>query len=94
VLRNRQQKHTAVRYGVLKNDKSMKITHHYLIIQSEINKFFGDDKHDDLQSFLLELVKKIEMECLIEPQIKFSHQKAWTGIIGIVTSHIISLLDW
>jgi S-adenosylmethionine/arginine decarboxylase-like enzyme len=66
----------------------MKIIHHHLIIQSEVNRFFGNDKHDDLQSFLLELVKKIEMECLIEPQLKFSHQKAWTGIIGIVTSHI------
>jgi S-adenosylmethionine/arginine decarboxylase-like enzyme len=68
--------------------KPMNIIHHHLIIQTEVKQFYGEDKHDDLKSFLLDLVKEIKMECLIEPQLKFSHQKAWTGIIGIVTSHI------
>jgi S-adenosylmethionine/arginine decarboxylase-like enzyme len=28
------------------------------------------------------------MQILIPPQVAFSHQKAWTGLVGIVTSHI------
>jgi S-adenosylmethionine/arginine decarboxylase-like enzyme len=28
------------------------------------------------------------MECLIPAQLKFSHQKAWTGMIGVITSHV------
>ncbi len=28
------------------------------------------------------------MECLIQAQLKLSKQRAWTGIVGIITSHI------
>ena len=35
-----------------------------------------------------ELMDVLGMQCLIKPQFKLSQYKAWTGICGIVTSHI------
>jgi len=66
----------------------MTIIHHHLILQSKVSAIYQQDKFDVLKMFLLNLVDEIEMECLIEPQLKFSQHKAWTGLIGIVTSHI------
>lgn len=66
------------------------ITHNHLIYQAGI-----DDNADvlkytekEFQIFFTNLLDEIDMEVLIEPVFKFSHQKAWTGLIGIVTSHI------
>ena len=28
------------------------------------------------------------MKCLIPAQFKFSQQKAWTGMVGVITSHV------
>jgi S-adenosylmethionine/arginine decarboxylase-like enzyme len=34
------------------------------------------------------LLEVIDMKCLIPATLKFSHQKAWTGIVGVITSHV------
>ncbi len=66
----------------------MAIVHHHLIYQASVGKYFGKNSEEDLRRFLYDLLGVVNMECLIPAQLKFSHQKAWTGIIGIVTSHI------
>lgn len=65
------------------------LIHHHLIYQAHVNRIdLNEHSTDLLETFLYDLVKFIEMEILIPPQVVFSHQKAWTGIVGIVTSHI------
>jgi S-adenosylmethionine decarboxylase len=66
----------------------MLIHHHHLIYQSSVRNYFGQDAENILQQFLYGLVEAIDMECLIPAQLKYSQHQAWTGLIGIVTSHI------
>lgn len=67
----------------------MKIVHHHLIYQARVgNDELGAGSEKVLEQFLYDLLDEIEMRCLIQAQLKFSHQKAWTGIVGIITSHI------
>ncbi len=67
----------------------MTIVHHHLIYQANVgNDELGANSEEVLKQFLYDLLKEIEMTCLIPVQLKFSHQKAWTGIVGIITSHI------
>ena len=62
------------------------IVHHHLIFQASVTKERNNKK--DLKKFLEETVRKLKMQILIPAQVAFSHQEAWSGIIGIVTSHI------
>jgi len=67
----------------------MTIVHHHLIYQAYVgNNNLNADSKKVLEQFLYNLLKQIEMKCLIPAQLKFSEQKAWTGIMGIITSHI------
>src|SRR3989338_7480402 len=67
----------------------MDIVHHHLIYQARVgNDKLGADSQKTLEKFLYDLIKEIDMDCLIPVQLKFSHKKAWTGLVGIVTSHI------
>lgn len=67
----------------------MALIHHHLLYQAEVGgRRLADSSEETLQKFLYDLLEVIDMKCLIPAQLKFSHQKAWTGIIGIVTSHI------
>ncbi len=67
----------------------MAIVHHHLIYQAKVgNDKLGADSEKALEQFLYDLLKEVDMECLIPSQLKFSHQKAWTGMVGIITSHI------
>ena len=66
----------------------MTIVHHHLLYQAEVGCTYDQSSEKELESFLYEFLKVIGMECLIPAQLKFSHQKAWTGMVGIVTSHV------
>jgi S-adenosylmethionine/arginine decarboxylase-like enzyme len=67
----------------------MNLVHHHLIYQAKVGRNdLGENAENLLRAFLLALVKEIEMEVLIDPVFKFSHNLAWTGLIGIITSHI------
>ena len=67
----------------------MTIVHHHLIYQAHVgNDELSADSEKTLEQFLYDLLEEINMKCLIQAQLKFSHQKAWTGIVGIITSHI------
>lgn len=66
----------------------MTLVHHHYIYQANVRKDLGEDSEDILREFLLDLVKEINMTILIDPVFKYSHNNAWTGLIGIVTSHI------
>lgn len=46
-----------------------------------------DDK-DTLETFLYKTLKVSDMHCLIPPILKRSNRDAWTGLMGIITSHI------
>ena len=66
-----------------------KLVHHHLIYQAKVGrKDLGKGAEEALKQFLFDLVKEIDMQVLINPVLKFSHNNAWTGLIGIVTSHI------
>lgn len=67
----------------------VQIVHHHLIYQAQVGRNDLDEHAEaELKKFLYDLLEEIGMQELIPAQLKFSHQKAWTGIIGIVTSHI------
>lgn len=67
----------------------MAIVHHHLIYQAKVgNDELGADSEKLLEQFLYDLLEAVKMKCLISAQLKFSHQKAWTGMVGIITSHI------
>ena len=66
----------------------MPIVHHHLIYQAKVGNNLDANSKDILEKFLYDLLKEIGMTCLIPAQLKLSHQKAWTGIVGIITSHI------
>ncbi len=67
----------------------MRLVHHHLIYQAKVGrKDLGETAEQELKKFLYGLVKEIDMQVLIDPITKFSHAKAWTGLIGIITSHM------
>lgn len=67
----------------------MNLVHHHLIYQARVGREdLGENAKEILQTFLYDLVKEIDMEILIEPAIEFSRNQAWTGLVGIITSHI------
>ncbi len=66
----------------------MTIVHHHLIYQAKVGNHFGEDAEEELRKFLYDLLDVIDIKCLIPPQMKLSPQKAWTGIIGVITSHV------
>ena len=67
----------------------MNIVHHHLIYQAQVGiEDCGANSQKVLEQFLYDLLEEIDMKCLIPPQLKLSHKKAWTGIMGIITSHI------
>jgi S-adenosylmethionine/arginine decarboxylase-like enzyme len=67
----------------------MSIVHHHLIYQAKVSREdLGEDSESELRRFLYSLLSEIDMQELIPAQIKLSYQKAWTGIMGIITSHI------
>ncbi len=80
-------------YSILKvkfkAEKINQIIHHHLIYQARVDRKDLNEKSSiQLVQFLNDLVSVIDMQILIPPQVAFSHQKAWTGLVGIVTSHI------
>src|SRR3989344_413451 len=67
----------------------MAIVHHHLIYQAGVGRGdLGEDAEEKLRKFLLDFLSEINMKVLIPPQLKFSYQKAWSGLVGIITSHI------
>lgn len=67
----------------------MSLVHHHLIYQAKVGRTdLGEGAEEILKDFLYQIVKEIDMEVLIDPVFKFSHNLAWTGLIGIITSHI------
>lgn len=67
----------------------MNLVHHHLIYQAKVGRNdLGENAEAVLKDFLYNLVSEIEMSVLIDPVLKFSYNSAWTGLIGIVTSHI------
>jgi len=69
----------------------MKIVHQHLLYQSVVKKeklFKTAGLEKVFEKFLLDLLVEIDMTCLIPPQVKISHLDAWTGMVGIITSHI------
>jgi S-adenosylmethionine/arginine decarboxylase-like enzyme len=71
-----------------KNGKPI-IVHHHLIYQARVdNNDLGIESEEKLRDFLYKLLEEVGMACLIPAQLKLSHQLAWTGIVGIITSHI------
>lgn len=66
-----------------------RLVHHHLIYQAKVNNTsLGRESEETLRHFLYNLLDVTGMQCLIPAQLKLSHQQAWTGIIGIITSHI------
>lgn len=66
----------------------MTIVHHHLIYQAKVNTNLNENSKEELKRFLYKLLDVIDMECLIQAQLGFSNQRAWTGMVGIITSHI------
>lgn len=66
----------------------MTIVHHHLLFQSRVDIAPDSLQEEDLKKMMTDLLTLLDMTCLIEPTFKLSHQKAWTGIMGIITSHI------
>lgn len=65
------------------------LVHHHYIFHCKVNSKTIDNSSGKIfKQFLLDLVNLIDMEVLIAPQVAFSEHNAWTGLIGIVTSHI------
>ena len=66
----------------------MALKHYHLIFQGRVGIEPRSLDEEDLLIFFQDLLRVINMSCLIQPQVRLSHQNAWTGIIGIITSHI------
>lgn len=67
----------------------MDLVHHHLIYQAKVGRNdLQGNAEEILKNFLYDLVKEIGMQVLINPVLKFSHNFAWTGLVGIVSSHI------
>ena len=63
------------------------IVHHHAIFVATVCRSPAEIHCDDLRIFLAELVKTIGMRALFEP-IALQGKYGFTGIVGIVTSHI------
>jgi len=66
----------------------MSIVHHHLLFQSKVDIKPNSLKEEDFKKMFKDLLRVLDMVCLIEPTFKLSHQRAWTGIMGIITSHV------
>jgi len=66
----------------------MAIVHHHLLLQASVEIKPSSLGKNELTEFMKDLLGVIDMECLMEPRVKLSHQNAWTGLMGIITSHI------
>lgn len=66
------------------------LVHQHLLYQAQVGNNFSiiDVNEKCFKMFLIDLVEEIEMKILIPPSVKLSENNAWTGIIGIITSHI------
>ena len=65
------------------------LVHHHMIYQANVGRSdLGGEARVALGKFLYDLVAYIDMEVLIDPVLQFSEMRAWTGLIGIITSHI------
>lgn len=63
----------------------MSIVHHHLLYYANV----GEKKQKvELENMLIDLADKIDMQIIIPPRVALSHQEAYTGLMGIVTSHI------
>lgn len=69
--------------------KKGQLVHHHLIYQATVDRpDLNVESGETLIQFLRDMVEEIGVKILIQPQVAFSYQKAWTGIVGIITSHI------
>ena len=66
----------------------MSIVNHHLLFQAKVDIDPGSLVEKNLLDFMKNLLKVLDMQSLIKPQLKLSHQNAWTGLMGIITSHI------
>ncbi|MEM1027390.1 MAG: S-adenosylmethionine decarboxylase [Planctomycetota bacterium] len=64
-----------------------KPVHHHTIVIADCEKEQDDLHPNELRDFLNNLIKKIKMDVLIEPQVQYG-PFGYTGIAGIVTSHV------
>jgi S-adenosylmethionine/arginine decarboxylase-like enzyme len=65
------------------------LVHHHFIYQAQVDREdLNQDAEKKLIQHLHDIVELIQMHILIEPQVAFSHQLAWTGFVGIITSHV------
>lgn len=63
------------------------IVHHQTIVAATVRRKPSEIRCEDLSEFLSDLVKEIKMNALFEP-IAIHGKFGFTGIVGIVTSHI------
>lgn len=63
------------------------IVHHHLIIVAKVSKKPDEITCPDICSFLSDLVSEIKMNKIFEP-IAIDGKFGFTGVVGIVTSHI------
>ncbi len=63
------------------------VVHHHLIVIAKVNTAADSVNCDSLNNMLSELVKEIRMNKLFEPIVVYG-KYGYTGIAGIVTSHI------
>lgn len=63
------------------------IVHHQTIIVATVRRPSSEIRCEDLSEFLAGLVKAIGMQALFDP-IAINGKYGFTGIVGIVTSHI------
>lgn len=63
------------------------IVHHHAIVVATVRRPPSDIRCEDLRAFLSDLVKAIGMQALFDP-IAIKGKYGFTGIVGIVTSHI------
>lgn len=63
------------------------LSHHHFVLQGKClpQRIITEQT---LVTFLLDCLQVTGMHCLIPPAVKLSDQNAWTGIMGIITSHI------
>lgn len=67
------------------------LIHHHYIYQANVSRNIFDHQKTEksLETFLYDLVKEIKMKILIYPIVKYNKKNdAWTGFVGIITSHI------
>ena len=66
----------------------MTIVHHHLLFQARVKIKPESLNKEDFLKFMKNLLIALDMDCLMEPRFKLSQQNAWTGLMGIITSHI------